>query len=299
MLTDYEPIPSLPADDEGEDADALSVIPERFLRWRRTNVVEQRQPGFAAVTVTVPLGDITAEQFHQLAGLSRAYANGQARTTWEQNLVFRWVPQSKVFRLWQELDAIGFGEPGANEIEDVTSCPGTDSCKLGITGSMQLGRVLERELRAMAIEDPLVQKLHVKISGCPNGCGRHHLANIGFQGAAIKSEDDRQVPAYEVYVGGKYEHGDFRYAQRVITRVPAKRIPETVRRFINFYLEQRQPGEEFNDFADRVGLKPFAALVEDLRPVGPLSNDTVEMFVDWGRNEIYQVIRGEGECAAG
>jgi sulfite reductase beta subunit-like hemoprotein len=301
LLTDYEPIPTTPADSPTTNGhgNELEVLPEKYLRWRRTNVVEQRQPGFAAVTATIPLGDITHEQFHQLAGLARSYGNGHTRTTWEQNLVFRWIPIGKVYQFWQELAAIGFGEPGANEIEDVTSCPGTDSCKLGITGSMQLGRVLERELREAAYEDPLVQKMHVKISGCPNGCGRHHLANIGFQGAALKSEDDRQVPAYEVYVGGHYENGQFRYAQRVATRVPAKRTPEAVRRFVAFYLEDREDGELFNDFVDRVGPKPFVELVEDLRPVGPLSNETVEMFVDWGRDEIYQVIRGEGECAAG
>jgi len=300
MFEEYETIPELPSNGHAASNDnLLEVIPQKFLNWRRTNVVAQRQPGFAAVYITVPLGDLTPEQFHSLADLSRKFSNRQARTTWEQNLVFRWVPISRVYDLWAELDRLELGAPGANEIEDVVACPGTDSCKLGITGSMQLGRVLEQELRLMEIDDPLVQKMHVKISGCPNGCGRHHLANIGFQGAMIKDDDDRQVPAYEMYIGGTYENAQFRYAQRVITKIPAKRVPEAVRRIIGFYQEQRNHGELFNDFADRVAPKAFVELVADLRPVGPLGRETIGDYIDWGRTDIYRVERGEGECAAG
>jgi len=273
-------------------------VPEIFQRWLQTNVVPQKQPGYYAAFVTLPLGDVTAEQCYALADMARRYGSGRVRTTQDQNLVFRWVPARSLVPLWQDLRDAGLGEAGARRITDVVACPGTDSCKLGITSSMGLGRAVRAMLleRPDLVADPLIERMHIKISGCPNGCGHHHLADIGFHGAAVKGDGGRQVPAYEVFLAGHYEGGDVRYGQRLRVRVPAKAVPQVVRAFLTLYREQRQPGEEFRAFADRVGREPFEHAAEPLAAV-PAAAALPDLYQDWDRTVPYRVERGEGECA--
>ena len=169
----------------------------------------------------------------------RRYSGGFARTTVHQNLVLRWVRDESVYEVWQELLALGLGEAGADEISDGVSCPGTDSCKLGITSSMGLNGAIQERIAEMAIDDPLTRRIHIKNSGCPNGCGQHHIADIGFYGASIKV-GEKTVPAYIPHIGGKYEGGEVRYGQRLKARLPAKRVPEAVERWVRFYESDRQ-----------------------------------------------------------
>jgi sulfite reductase beta subunit-like hemoprotein len=294
MVNRYEPVRP-PYSNGNRNGDTPSVD---FAAWQSSNVVPQRQRGYFAIQVKVPMGDLRPDQFFALADLSERFGNSQARTTWEQNIVFRWVGEDHLPQLWDELKKIGLGEVGAEEITDVTSCPGTDSCKLGITASMGLGRAIRELLLEMQIDDPLVRAMHIKISGCPNGCGRHHLANIGFQGASVKSTDGRQVPAYEMYVGGKFEGGEFRFASRIAEKIPSKRVPEAVRRILGYYQAERQPGEPFNAFVDRIGPKALGPLVSDLKAMGGLNESNFDTFVDFERDTLFEVVRGEGECAA-
>ncbi len=269
-----------------------------FDHWVETNVIRQRQPGYAFAYVKVPLGDISDTQFHVLADLTRKYSGGQVRTTFEQNLAFRWIPEGALYDLWQGLKEIGLGDAGVHEITDVTACPGTDSCKLGITSSMGLGNAMRETLEGMNIEDPLIKKLHVKISGCPNGCGRHHVANIGFHGAAYKGEGGpNQVPAYEFFLGGNFENGDLRFGKRIVVKIPAKRGPEAVKVVLGYYKENRKDGEEFNQFVDRMGTKAFEQLLAPLKAVGPLGRDTIKYYMDWDKTVLFKVERGEGECS--
>jgi sulfite reductase beta subunit-like hemoprotein len=167
---------------------------------------------------------------------------------------------------------------------------------MGITASMGAGRALRDTLLQMDVQDPLVKGMHDKISGCPNGCGRHHLASIGFQGAAIKGDGGNQVPSYEVYVGGMFEDGDFQYARRVVTKVPAKRAPEAMTRIIKFYEEQRQENEPFHQFVNRVGPPAFEPVLADLKGAGPVA-ENMDLYQDWERVGLYKLERGEGECA--
>ena len=157
-----------------------------FERFRSSNVTAQRQAGFSSVQVHVPRGDLSPEQLRALADIARRYSGGWVRTTVHQNLVLRWVRDETVYEVWQALDDLGLGEAGADEINDVVSCPGTDSCKLGITSSMGLNAAIRERIAAMGITDPLTRRIHVKMSGCPNGCSQHHIANIGFYGASIR-----------------------------------------------------------------------------------------------------------------
>ena len=159
----------------------LELLPE-FIKWRDASTVEQKQAGYYVVNVRLPQGDIHAHQFDPLADIVEKYTGGGARTTQQQNLALRWVPEGYLYEVWKALGEIGLAEAGAHSITDVVSCPGTDSCKLGITSSMGLARAIEEEMASWngLLEDPLVNKLHIKMSGCPNGCGLHHIANIGL-----------------------------------------------------------------------------------------------------------------------
>ena len=298
----FDPTPLLFLEDESKDAPPLvgsyhtnGHAPD-FQRWSETNVQTQKQDGYRAVTVKLPLGDIQAEQFHQLADVSRKHAGGRARITHQQNLAFRWVPEGALYEVWEELDRIGLGASGAHEITDVVACPGTDSCKLGITSSMGLGRAVGSAIEEMDLDDPLIRQMHVKMSGCPNGCAQHHIADIGFHGAAAKGPGG-QTPAYELFVGGSYDNGDARIAQRVKTKVPAKRMPDALRRILTFYQEQRKEGEPFKEFVARVGAETFEPILAEFKDVPELNKDTLDLYMDWDKTLKYKLERGEGECA--
>ncbi len=267
-----------------------------FMHFVQTNVQRQRQPGFSTVEVKVTRGDLTPDQMRGLANIMRQYTGGAARTTVHQNLILRWVRDESVYDVWRALGELGLNDAGADEITDVVSCPGTDSCKLGITSSMGLNQAIQDQLVQMEIDDALTRRIHVKMSGCPNGCGQHHIANIGFYGASIKV-GGHTIPAYIPHVGGAYEGGDVRYGQRLKARLPAKRVPEAVRRWVRFYESERRDGEEFNAFVDRVGPQEFEAQVKDLTMPVEFSLDNMNYFIDWTKSSPFEVIRGEGECA--
>ena len=268
----------------------------KFDRFCEANVQAQRQEGFAAVEVKIDRGDLSPEQFRGLAAIMRNYTGGYARSTVQQNLVLRWVREEALYDVWQRLVALGLGEAGAREVTDVVSCPGTDSCKLGITSSMGLNRAIKERLEALEIADPLTRRIHIKMSGCPNGCSQHHIANIGFYGASLKV-GGRQMPAYIAHIGGNYEGGEVVFGARLKSRLPAKRVPEAVERWIRMYEAERSGGEEFNAFAERVGGERFEGEVADLTLPAEFSLETMQQFIDWNRSSPYKVERGEGECA--
>jgi sulfite reductase beta subunit-like hemoprotein len=268
----------------------------QFDRFLATNVDPQRQRGFVTVEVKVTRGDLRPEQLRGLGEIMRDYCGGSARTTVHQNLVLRWVRQESVYEVWQRLSELELGDAGADEITDVVSCPGTDSCKLGITSSMGLNGAIQERLVAMKIDDELTRRIHIKMSGCPNGCGQHHIADIGFYGASIKV-GEHTIPAYIPHIGGTYEGGDVRYGQRLKARLPAKRVPEAIERWVRFYEAERNPDEVFTSFVDRVGTSEFERLVKDLTMPIDFNLENMEHFIDWTKNAPFEVIRGEGECA--
>jgi sulfite reductase beta subunit-like hemoprotein len=148
----------------------------------------------------------------------------------------------------------------------------------------------------MKIDDPLLREIHIKMSGCPNGCSQHHIADIGFYGASIKAGENT-IPAYVAHIGGRFDEGEVAYGQRLKVRLPAKRAPEAVERWLRFYQAERQDGERFRDFAGRVGTTAFEDQVRDLALPIEFGLETMNEFIDWSRNVPFQVIRGEGECA--
>ena len=268
-----------------------------FARFRAANVTAQTQEGFSAVQVKVVRGDLTPEQFRGLAAIMRDFCGGYARTTVHQNLLLRWVRDEAVYDVWRRLDELGLADAGADEVNDVVSCPGTDSCKLGITSSMGLNHAVRERIEAMGITDPLTKRIHIKMSGCPNGCSQHHIGNIGFYGASLKV-GEHTVPAYVPHVGGQYEGGEIGYGKRLKARLPAKRVPEAVERWIRAYEAEREADTEtFNEYARRVGDGRFEELVKDLTMPIEFGLETMDHFIDWQRSAPFQVIRGEGECA--
>ena len=278
----------------------VSVAPtaerDAFARFVADNVRAQKQAGYYAIEVLVPQGDLRPEQWRGLASLITELGAGRARTTQAQNIVLRWIPGGNVFAAWQRLRDLGLADAGPQTIHDVVSCPGTDSCKLGITSSMGLNRAISERIALMDISDPLTSKVLINISGCPNSCGQHHLGNIGFHGAAMKN-DARQIPAYNVFLGGERHEGSVAHAGTLAKlRLPAKRVPEAVERFLKVYEGQRHDGEEFNTFFARVGVKPFEDAVEDLTITPEFATNNLQEFIDWEREGLYVLERGEGEC---
>jgi sulfite reductase (ferredoxin) len=291
-------------DDEEANAPARTGIPaspngdrSEFDDFIEANVQPQRQEGFSAVEVKIERGDLTPEQFRGLAAIMRQFTGGYARSTVQQNLVLRWVRDEALYDVWARLRELGLDEPGPREITDVVSCPGTDSCKLGITSSMGLNRAVKERLQSMEIVDPATRRIHVKMSGCPNGCSQHHIANIGFYGASLKI-GERQMPAYIPHIGGKYEGGEVIFGTRLKSRLPSKRVPEAVERWVRLYEAERAGAdEEFNAFAERIGAPRFEEEVKDLTLPAEFSLETMQQFIDWNRSSPYKVERGEGECA--
>ncbi len=279
----------------GELAALVSITASDGLaRWLKTNTRPQKQPGYVTVKVALPLGDITANQLRSLADIVRRFTKETIRTTVEQNFVIRWVSKSDLPELYKALAAVGLGDPGAGTIVDITACPGTDTCKLGISSSRGLAAELRKDLAEKSFQlDEAVQNLHIKVSGCFNSCGQHHVADLGFYGVSRKVAG-YAVPHFQVVLGGEWEHNAGSYGLPVAA-VPSKNIPRVVARLTGRYAAGRTPGESFKDFIKRIGKAELKTMLDDLTrpPAGDRS-----YFSDWGDPREYSLgDMGIGECA--
>ena len=270
--------------------------PEGFEAWYATNIYKQRQPGYVAATVTLPLGDASADQLRALADIARRFVKDTLRTTVEQNILFRWVSEADLPEFYQAIKAIGLGAADAATIVDVTSCPGTDTCKLGIASSRGLARELRYRLGEKSLElDEAVKNLRVKVSGCFNSCGQHHVADIGFYGIN-RNVKGFQVPHFQVILGGKFHDNAGEYGV-AIGAVPSKRVPEAVLSITEFYLRRRQKDERFQEFVGRIGKKAIKELLEDLTKI-PAHEVDRSYYSDWGDPREFTLSdMGVGECA--
>lgn len=276
----------------------LPNLDPEFEAWRATNVYAQRQSGYVAATVTLPLGDITSSQLRQLADVGRGYVGDNVRTTVEQNLILRWVSEADLPSLYAELKRLDLALPGAGKIEDVVSCPGTDTCKLGIAASRGLAaelheRLVERQKTAGI--DPAVRDLHIKMSGCFNSCGQHHLGDIGFYGVSRKV-GGATVPHFRVLMGGEWENNGATYGL-TIGAVPSKRIPEFIDHVTQRYLAERNGGERFKDYVARIGKKALKAMVDAYSSVPAYAVDRT-LYSDWRDPREFTISDiTAGECA--
>lgn len=264
---------------------------EDFAVWHTHNVQPQRQPGYAMVWLKLLAGTVTASQFRGTAALLERHHLSATRIAISQDLVVPWVPVHLVCEIHKELKALDLATPGARTIADVTGCPGATTCNLGITRSHTLSEVLAAEFAQET--DPLVEKIRIKISGCPNSCGQHHLADIGLYGNARRVAG-RQAPYYQLLLGGRVDQQGVRFGRQVVP-VPAKRIVEALRALINAYKAGRSPLESFGSWADRTSEEEILQL---LQPFLEASTSDADLFVDWGDAETYSLKLGRGECAA-
>jgi sulfite reductase (NADPH) hemoprotein beta-component len=273
----------------------LAVRSDDAARWLRTNVRPQKQDGYSVVTVTLPLGDLTGAQMRLLADLALGYGDGTVRVTPDQDLMLRWIRTSDVRELHRRLDAAGLGLPDAGTLADVTSCPGAEACRLAVTQSRGLGKLLGDRLRERPDLVAAVPGLGIKISGCPNGCGQHHIAGIGFQGS-VRKLGDKVIPQYFVMVGGGIDTGGARFG-RLAAKVPARRVPEVVERLVALYVSERDAGEDAAVFFRRIDVAQVKAALADLEAI-TAADAVPEDFVDLGEDTVFKVEAQEGECSA-
>lgn len=260
-----------------------------YADWAADSVRPQKQSGFSAIVIRLPLGDIASAQLRSLATIAQQYGEGEVRLTNEQNIVLRWVPDARLPSLHRELAHVGLAKAGANTLADVTSCPGATSCKLAVTSSKGLAGVLT-ELLDRRPELGRVKGLDIKISGCPHGCGQHYIAGIGFQGG-MRKVAGRPAPQYLVYVGGGItpERAEF---GRLVTKIPARKVEAALERLIDYYV---QHGGTSHAFWATVELDALRTLLADLTDLdAPIEAD----FVDLGEQAAFEVVSGEGECSA-
>jgi sulfite reductase (NADPH) hemoprotein beta-component len=268
---------------------------EAYVNWRSTNVRPQKQFGYLMATATVPLGDLTSEQMRVIGELARAYSDGTVRVTVDQDFVFRWIGVGDLRELYRRLSAAGLGLADASTIADVASCPGAESCRLAVTQSRGLGRLLEDHLRARPDLIAAADGARIKISGCPNGCGQHHIATIGFQGS-VRRVGSRAVPQYFVMVGGGTTEYGATFA-KTVAKIPARRIPETLERLIAFYQRERAGDESAPAFFQRIELARVTRELEDLQRI--TEADAVPLdFVDLAETGEFTPEVMEGECSA-
>src|SRR6266851_3611196 len=272
----------------------LSPTAKEYWNWLRTNVHRQKQRGYSIAAATVPLGDLTAGQLRILAELATAFGDGTARVTAEQDLLFRWVPDAELPKLHRRLAAIGLGLSGAGKIADVASCPGAESCRLAVTQSRGLGKLIGDHLRARPDLFRAAEDLKIKISGCPNGCGQHHVAGIGFQGS-IRRVGSKVVPQYFVMVGGGVDEKAARFG-RLAAKVPARRVPEVLERLLGLYKLDSENGESATAFFGRVDLSKVKVALADLEPLSENTADALD-YIDLGEDAEFRPETQEGECA--
>lgn len=267
-----------------------------FLAWKKQNAHEQRQNGYSYVMIALPLGDITSNQLRDLADICRKYIKDTIRTTVEQNLVLRWVSHHDLFSLYTDLKKIHLAEPVAESIVDVTACPGTDTCKLGISSSRGLAAQLHHRLAKKNFEmDEAVRGLRIKVSGCFNSCGQHHVADIGFYGVSRKV-GDYMVPHFQVVLGGQWSENAANYGQAIMA-IPSKAIPDAVDTLTEIFTREKKIEESFQDFIKRVGKTKIKLALDKFSPV-PSHDDDPSFYTDWGDvREYSKKDIGIGECA--
>jgi sulfite reductase (ferredoxin) len=288
---DAVPQPALPQDNNY--GDVAIANPLRYEQWLATNVFEQKQSGFYGVFVKVPVGDIATGTARKLVEALKPHVGDEIRITQNQGLLLKFIRKEALASVYAALQSVDLATPGFDSAADVTTCPGTDTCNLGISNSMTMARVLEDVIYSEYEDFIYNRDIKIKISGCMNSCGQHSLAHIGFHGSSLKA-GAKVLPSVQVMLGGgTVGNGEGRAAERVI-KVPSKRATHVLRSLLDDYKTLSAEGELYNDYYDRQGKDYFYRL---LKPLADLTTLTEDEFVDWGHQETYVSAIGVGECA--
>lgn len=284
-------VPSKPVSIKAPNVQINDV--KAFETWKATNVISQKQEGYVAIGIKVLLGDFYTDKARLLADLVENYAAGEIRLSLRQNILIPFIKEELLPFFYNELEKLGFTEAGYNKAVDITACPGTDTCNLGIASSTGVAAELERVIKAEYPQYLENKDLVIKISGCMNACGQHTMANIGFQGMSVRTPDKLVAPALQVLLGGgNLGNGNGLFADKVV-KIPSRRGPEALRRILNDF-EEHSNGKRFVDYYKVTGERYFYDLLNDLQDVTNLTQDD---FIDWGANKKYEKAIGVGECA--
>ncbi|BFP39958.1 nitrite/sulfite reductase [Flavobacteriaceae bacterium GF1] len=266
---------------------------ESFEQWKATNIVPQKQEGYVAIGIKVLLGDFYTDKARLLAQLVQKYAAGEIRLSLRQNILIPHVKEELLPFFYQELKKLGFAEVGYNKALDITACPGTDTCNLGIASSTGIAEKLEEVIKEEYPQYVNNPDVVIKISGCMNACGQHNMAHIGFQGMSVRTKDKLVAPALQVLLGGgNHGNGKGTFADKVV-KIPSKRGPEALRLILNDF-DAHGNGQKFEDYYATKGEHYFYDFLKHLSNV---DNLTPEDFIDWGNSEKYKKEIGIGECA--
>jgi sulfite reductase beta subunit-like hemoprotein len=285
-------------DEEPPQVNLPASVPElrdaAYARWRSTNIRKQKQAGYVTVLVRCLLGDVTVQQMRALAAIARTYCGGRLRTAITQNLVMQWVPEKALPLVYQELLKAGLAEANAERVADITRCPGADTCQIAITHSRGLAANLTPVFTNGLSEAEELQDIKIKISGCFNSCGQHHIADMGFYGSS-KVVDGHEIPHYVMLLGGYTSEGVAKFGKPTI-QLPARRVPEASRALLEFYRKNRQPNEIFRAFVERVGTAKIKEVLQEFTTVDPKDPKRYE---DLGaEGQAFKMEMGQGECAA-
>ena len=272
-----------------------------FEEWRKTNVIPQKQKGYNTIYVRCLFGDVTLEQAREIASIARDFGGGRLRTSITQNVILRWIPDEALKTVFTRLLKVGIAERNAQSLADITRCPGADTCNLAVTHSKGLAQDLTAKVFSNGFsDDPELQHISIKISGCINSCGQHHIADIGFFGAS-RNVDGKQLPHYQMLLGGRtgLQFQDVKFGDR-IAFIPVRRISEAVKHLLNLYKSNKKEEERFAHWTDRVGTLYLKDAMKPFSDPAPLKDNPDTMFKDLGDTpgSDFKVAVGKGECAA-
>lgn len=268
-----------------------------YLRWKDTNVWRQKQTGYAAVLIRCPLGDVTPNALRAVAAAARTFCGGRVRTVISQNLLLRWVPEGSLPALYQVLHEAGLALASAERVADITRCPGADTCQIAITHSRGLASELSKMFNNGFASVPELQDIQIKISGCFNSCGQHHIGTIGFFGASQPTGDGHEAPVYKMLIGGRTSEGQATFG-KVVAQIPAKRVPTAMQKLLTLFLKERRPQENFLAWSDRVGPGCLKQSMSEFTVI-PKFAEEPELFEDLGaEGTSFKAEIGKGECAA-
>lgn len=266
----------------------------KFDKWKKTNVFKQKQSGFYGVYVKLPLGNMSSNLAREFANVVEQFASKELRITVNQGYLIRFVSESALSNLFLALDELQLAEPGFDSVADVTACPGTESCNLAISDSTQISLALEKVVREEFPDFIHNADIKIKISGCPNSCGQHGLAGIGFHGSTIKDKNGKVLPALVVLLGGgRLGNGDGIISDKLI-KIPSKRGPQALRLLLDDYDRNANDGEYYHSYFQRMGRNYFYSF---LKPLADVTNTTPNEYIDWGHEHNFILHTAVGECA--
>ena len=283
--------PEIPESTDHQEIEINDLF--NYEKWLATNVFEQKQPGYFGVYVKVTTGDIPTGKARKFIDVIRGLVADEIRITQNQGLLLKFARKEALPQLYSGLSSLGLAETGFDSVADITTCPGTDTCNLGISNSTELARVLENVIFEEYEDLVYNRDIKIKISGCMNSCGQHGLAHIGFHGSSIKA-NGKVVPAVQVLLGGGTVGDGVGRAAEKIVKVPSKRATILLRIVLDDYHENSLPDELFNYYYDRRGKDYFYQL---LKPLGDTTTLKDQDYVDWGHEEVFKTAIGVGECA--